>query len=264
MFKKQNPIWSSNFIKLATVSKRQAPPIHARPRLTRIGEACLSETVASLIKLLLQIGFCFFSNCVFKKLYNWIYLIVCSIFTSSRCRVARWQERSTAVRAARRSTAVLAAGTRRIKIRNTPANCCTGDTLLLKIIHLLDKLSIKKIRLTNFITKIWFVNILYLRTLASKINDTPKGAYLPILKLHSILVVANLLAHNNKSKICYCGQISLQSAVVNCSFFDNLMPMVVTHILLAMEHGHLLCVTSMFFPIHEDLDAVVVNVFFGL
>ena len=46
--------------------------------------------------------------------------------------------------------------------------------------------------------------------MASKINGTPKGAYLPISKLHSILAVANLLAHNNKSQICYCGQISLQ------------------------------------------------------
>ena len=39
------------------------------------------------------------------------------------------------------------------------------------------------------------------------------------MKLHSILAVANLLAHNNKSQICYCVQISLQSAAVNCSFF---------------------------------------------
>ena len=30
--------------------------------------------------------------------------------------------------------------------------------------------------------------------------------------------IANLLAHNNISQICYCGQISLQSAAVNCSF----------------------------------------------
>ena len=30
-----------------------------------------------------------------------------------------------------------------------------------------------------------------------KINGTPKGIYLPISKLHSILTVANLLAHNN-------------------------------------------------------------------
>ena len=52
----------------------------------------------------------------------------------------------------------------------------------------------------------------------SKINVTPKGVHLPISKLHSILAVANLLAHNNKSQICYCGQISLQSAAVNCSF----------------------------------------------
>ena len=50
----------------------------------------------------------------------------------------------------------------------------------------------------------------------------PKGVYLFILKLHSILAVANLLAHNNKSQICYCGQISLQSAAVNCSFSDTL------------------------------------------
>ena len=41
-----------------------------------------------------------------------------------------------------------------------------------------------------------------------------KGVYLPISKLHSILAVANLLARNNKGQICYCGQISLQSAAV--------------------------------------------------
>ena len=58
-------------------------------------------------------------------------------------------------------------------------------------------------------------------TIASKINGTPKGVNLPISKLHSILAVANLLAHNNKSQICYCGQISLQSAAVNCSFSDT-------------------------------------------
>ena len=48
----------------------------------------------------------------------------------------------------------------------------------------------------------------------------PKGVYLPIWKLHSILAVTNLLAHNNKSQICYCGQISLQSAAVgfSCTF----------------------------------------------
>ena len=52
-----------------------------------------------------------------------------------------------------------------------------------------------------------------------KINVTPKGVYLPISKLHSILAAANLLAHNNMSQICYCGQISLQSAAINCIFF---------------------------------------------
>ena len=51
-------------------------------------------------------------------------------------------------------------------------------------------------------------------TIASKINGTPKGVYLPISKLHSILAAANLLAHNNISQICYCGQVSLQSTAV--------------------------------------------------
>ena len=37
-------------------------------------------------------------------------------------------------------------------------------------------------------------------TINSKIYGTPKGAYLPISKLHSILAVVNLLAHNNITK----------------------------------------------------------------
>ena len=35
-----------------------------------------------------------------------------------------------------------------------------------------------------------------------------------LFKLHSILGVANLLAHNNTSPIFYCGQISLRSTAV--------------------------------------------------
>ena len=58
-------------------------------------------------------------------------------------------------------------------------------------------------------------------TIESRINVTPKGLYLSISKLHSILTVANLLAHNNISQICYCGQISLQKTIVNCSFSDT-------------------------------------------
>ena len=54
-------------------------------------------------------------------------------------------------------------------------------------------------------------------------------------KAHSILAVANLLAHNNISQICYCGQISLQSAAVNCSFSGNLAPLGVTFILMAVN-----------------------------
>ena len=43
-------------------------------------------------------------------------------------------------------------------------------------------------------------------------------------------------SHNNISQICYCGQISFQSAAVNCSFSDNLTPLGVPFILLAMVH----------------------------
>ena len=61
----------------------------------------------------------------------------------------------------------------------------------------------------------------------------PKGVYLPISKLYSVFAVANLLAHNNKSQICYCGQIALESGSVNCSFSENLTPLGVSFILLA-------------------------------
>ena len=60
------------------------------------------------------------------------------------------------------------------------------------------------------------------------------GVFLPIFKLSSILAMANLLAHNNISQICYCSQDSLQKDTVNCSFSDNLTPLGETFILLAM------------------------------
>ena len=44
-------------------------------------------------------------------------------------------------------------------------------------------------------------------TIDSKINVALKGVNSPISKLHSILAVVNLLAHNNLSQICYCRQI---------------------------------------------------------
>ena len=62
-------------------------------------------------------------------------------------------------------------------------------------------------------------------------NVNPKGVYFPISKLHSILAVANLLAQNIISQICYCGQISLQCAAV------FLTPFGVTFILLGMVHS---------------------------
>ena len=42
-------------------------------------------------------------------------------------------------------------------------------------------------------------------TINSKTNGTPEGVYLTISKLHSILAVANLLAHNNL-QLCFYGQ----------------------------------------------------------
>ena len=64
----------------------------------------------------------------------------------------------------------------------------------------------------------------------------PQGVYLPISKLHSIIAEANLLANNNKSQICYCGQISLQSAAFHSNFYVSLIPFGVTFILLALVH----------------------------
>ena len=75
-------------------------------------------------------------------------------------------------------------------------------------------------------------------TIASKINDTPKCVYLSISKLHTILTTANLFAYNNISQICYCGQISLQNAAVNCSYSDNLTPLGVPFISLGIGTQH--------------------------
>ena len=84
--------------------------------------------------------------------------------------------------------------------------------------------------------KFLFCRFLVLCNIASKINVTPKGVYLLISKLHSIFAAANLLVHDNISQICYCGQISLQSAAVNWSISENLTTLSVTFILLAMVH----------------------------
>ena len=53
--------------------------------------------------------------------------------------------------------------------------------------------------LTGYVYIIHIYASVYIGKIASKINVTPKGVYLPISKLHSILAVANLLAHNNIS-----------------------------------------------------------------
>ena len=85
--------------------------------------------------------------------------------------------------------------------------------------------------------------------MASKINVTPKGLHLSILKLYSVLAVAILLVHNEISQICYCDQISLQSTAVKYSFSDNLIPLGVPFILWTILHA--LC-----FDIFNYLDFV--------
>ena len=52
--------------------------------------------------------------------------------------------------------------------------------------------------------------------------------------INSILAITNLLADNDITQICYCAQISLQNAAGNCSFSDNLTPLGIIFILLAM------------------------------
>ena len=60
-------------------------------------------------------------------------------------------------------------------------------------------------------------------TIASKINVTSIGVCicLPISKLHSILAVKNLLAHNNKSQICYCGKFHYRVLQLIAVFLKN-------------------------------------------
>ena len=102
----------------------------------------------------------------------------------------------------------------------------------------------------QYIMKIWY-KIWAMMYNHQQNKCHPKGVYLPISMLHSIsaianllahfgatviLEVANLLAHNSMSQICYCGQISLQTATVNCSFSDNLSHLGVSFNFLEMVH----------------------------
>ena len=88
----------------------------------------------------------------------------------------------------------------------------------------------------------------------------PKDVYLIISKLHSILAVANFLAHINIIQICYGGQISLQSAAVNCSFSDNQTPLGVTFILLAMDRSFFADV-SFDFQLPERMRPIILFIF---
>ena len=45
------------------------------------------------------------------------------------------------------------------------------------------------------------------------------GVFLPISKVSSILAVANLLAHNNISQICYCGPRFITEWYSSLQFF---------------------------------------------
>ena len=53
-------------------------------------------------------------------------------------------------------------------------------------------------------------------TTYSKINGTSKDVYLPLSKLHSILAIANLLAHNNIAKLLCASKFA--TVKIECSF----------------------------------------------
>ena len=55
-------------------------------------------------------------------------------------------------------------------------------------------------------------------TINGKINGTPKSFYLPISKLHSILVVPNLYGHNNINNHKLLCASKFAMALINCSF----------------------------------------------
>ena len=59
-------------------------------------------------------------------------------------------------------------------------------------------------------------NTTHICTIASKINVTPKCLCLPISKLHPILAVVNLLAHNNINKLLWASKFT--TAKIECSF----------------------------------------------
>ena len=70
-------------------------------------------------------------------------------------------------------------------------------------------------------------------TINSKINGTPKGVYMPISKLHSILAVANLLAYNN----VWLRASKLATTKKECSFeMGKLTPFGVLFNLLLTVH----------------------------
>ena len=85
--------------------------------------------------------------------------------------------------------------------------------------------------------------VFYTCKLSSKISFTPKGGRFFAntisckIELHSISSVANLLAQNNKSQICHCGQISLQSALMLCMDFGRLNSVILSflHTLHSLE-----------------------------
>ena len=74
-------------------------------------------------------------------------------------------------------------------------------------------------------------------TITSKINVTPQRCLLVDFEVTLDFSSSKFTCpYNNISQICYCGQISLQSAAVNCTFFYNLTPLGVTFILQALAH----------------------------
>ena len=99
-------------------------------------------------------------------------------------------------------------------------------------------------------------------TIASKINVTPKGVYLPVSKLHSILTAANYLPIITKVKfVTACCQISWET------------PLGVTIILLAKVHIHFkqrvrshkptICTNETYQFLHSESNIFVISQYLG-
>ena len=74
------------------------------------------------------------------------------------------------------------------------------------------------------------------------------------IAMRSISAVANLLAHNYKSQICYCGQISLQSASVITAVFLTIWHLLGYHLFCWRWYLHSKIILTILYPIEKTIE----------